>query len=69
MTNVVQLSFPAIPGPRPRCDTCDGKGMIYRGKSFTEHTDDDGILTVTRIGGVDICPECLARAEAEWKIR
>lgn len=69
MTNVVQLSFATIPGPRHRCNTCDGTGTIYRGESFAECTDEDGRQTVTRIGGADICPECLARAETEWQLR
>lgn len=63
------------------CATCKGKGSIYRpvsrhvqsvvrqtwrieGELF-EHKEE----VVTELGGIDACPVCTARAEAEWQSR
>ena len=61
------------------CATCKGEGSIYRpvsrhvqsvvrqtwrieGELF-EHKEE----VVTELGGIDACPVCTARAEAEWQ--
>lgn len=63
------------------CMTCKGKGSIYRPLSRsiqeivrkTEFIDGHKFETkeavVVECGGMDACPVCTARAEAEWQSR
>lgn len=64
-----------------RCATCNGKGTIYRPlrtivQEVVRHSERiDGHLfeqketVTTESGGIDACPVCTAKAEAEWRCR
>ncbi len=63
------------------CPTCKGTGSVYRPvRQITQEvvrTSEriDGELfetketVITESGGIDACPDCTARAEAEWRCR
>lgn len=63
------------------CMTCKGKGTIYRPvrkfvQEVVRHSERiDGHLfeqketVITEAGGIDACPVCTAKAEAEWRSR
>jgi len=65
--------------PVEDCPTCHGEGIILRPEVIVEHditlrkyedfTDGDRLLdvevpTITKLGGIDVCPVCAAKAEA-----
>ena len=63
------------------CMTCRGKGTIYRPvrkivQEIVRYSERiDGQLfeqkenVITEAGGIDACPVCTAKAEAEWRSR
>jgi len=73
-------STPVIPPQQngTHCATCHDEGMVYRFELNVEHTvtrheyDEQGELVteeyeaVTRLGGIDACPACVAKAEVTF---
>ena len=54
----------------PKCRTCHGKSIIFRKqfKVFKSIINDIGEEREIQdeVGGIDICPECLKKSEANW---
>ena len=79
--NVVQMRlFRDIPDPGPQCDLCHGERIVVRDQksvlhqaTFTRYQghvlESFEVDVETIVGGVDACPRCAARAEAEYRSR
>lgn len=80
-SNVVQLrlfkDLPEVPQP-DSCSLCKGERVVYREERVVNHKASYGrcrgqsvepfeVDVVTVVGGIDACPECSAKAEAEFR--
>lgn len=77
MNNVLPL-YPDAEPKIPRCSACGDSGLVYHPVTVVSHMDTYfsqekrevvEVPVKTVCGGIDACPECTARAEAEYKDR